>query len=92
MDWIQVVRAVAILLLLIAVMGGLGLLARRFGLGGAAPLGPARRLRVLESLSLDPRRRAILLACDDSAHLVIIGPDGETLVKTDLPLKDKETP
>ncbi len=91
MDWIQVVRAIAILLLLIAAMGGLGLLARRFGLGGAAPLGPAKRLRVLESLPLDPRRRAILLACDDAAHLVILGPEGQTLIQSDLPLH-KDTP
>ncbi|MES2729302.1 MAG: flagellar biosynthetic protein FliO [Pseudomonadota bacterium] len=90
MDWVQVVRAVAALLLIIAAMGGLGLLIRRLGFAGAAPAGPVKRLRLLESLSLDPRRRAVLLACDDKAHLVILGPEGQTIVKTDLPLTVKE--
>ncbi len=90
MDWVQLIRVIGILLVIIALMGGLGLLIRRLGLGGAAPLGPTRRLRILESLSLDPRRRAILLACDDVAHLVILGPEGQTLIQTDLPLIHKD--
>lgn len=75
----------AALILVLGMMGGLALVLKRIGLGPASML-PAdkRRLKVLEILPLDPRRKAVLLSRDGAEHLVILGPAGETVVETNI--------
>lgn len=84
-DLPQIVRLLAALAFVIALMGGLSVILKKIGLPGT-PNVPAqkRRLKIVESLTLDARRRAILIQCDSSQHLVILGPNGETVVKTDI--------
>lgn len=91
----DILKLLASLIFVVALMGGLAMLIRKLGLAENARVsGTVKRLKIVESLPLDPRRRAVLLRCDDKDHLVIIGPNGETVVKTDLkpvkdPVKDK---
>lgn len=39
-----------------------------------------RRLTVSESLILDPRRRVVIVRCDDREHAVLLGPERETVL------------
>jgi flagellar protein FliO/FliZ len=74
------------LLALIFVLGLIGLfawVARRFALSGRLwqmRPGQAQRLRVVESLPLDPRRRVVLLRKDDTEHLVLLGASTEVVL------------
>ena len=54
--------------------------ARRWGLGGFAKLNaPAvRRLSVVETLSLDPNRRLVLVRVDQEERLLLLG-EGQVL-------------
>lgn len=45
-----------------------------------------RRLKVVEFLPLDHRRRLVLVRRDDREHLIVLGPQGETVVETDIPV------
>ncbi|MCO6419903.1 flagellar biosynthetic protein FliO [Siccirubricoccus sp. KC 17139] len=65
--WLQAAAALA------AVLGPLWLAARALGRrqGGAAR--PGRRLALLESLALDPRRRLLLIRCDGREALLLTG-------------------
>ncbi len=85
MDWTDYLRFIASLLFVLALMGGLWIALKRLGLSGA-PLGSGqqRRLKVIETLPIDARRRAIILQRDNKQHLVILGPTGETVVETDI--------
>jgi flagellar protein FliO/FliZ len=76
------------LILVLSLMGVLAYVLKRFGLGGER-LMPAdkRRIRIVEALPLDMRRKAILLRRDDVEHLVIIGASGETVVETNIAVK-----
>ncbi|MCU0986244.1 MAG: flagellar biosynthetic protein FliO [Acetobacteraceae bacterium] len=49
-------------------------IARRSGLAAASR--PGRRLSVVETVALDPRRRLVLARCDGAEALLLIG--GET--------------
>jgi flagellar protein FliO/FliZ len=82
----DILKLIAALGFVLALMGGLALAVRKFGLAQGIPRtnSASRRLKVIESLSLDPRRRAVLIRCDDKDHLVILGPNGETVVTGDL--------
>lgn len=81
---------------LIFVLGLMGLLAfvlKRSGLAGAvAQLGPAKRLKIIEVLPLDHRRRAVLLKRDDTEHLVILGAAGETVIETGIKAVSDDKP
>jgi flagellar protein FliO/FliZ len=80
------------LLFVLCLMGGLAYVIKRFGLNGEKIM-PAsqRRLKVIETLPIDARRRAILLRRDDKEHLVILGPTGETVVESNIPAKPESS-
>jgi flagellar protein FliO/FliZ len=83
MDMSAYIQMMAALLFVLALMGLLWLGLRRIGLTTPAhnPNTP-RRLRVIETLALSTQHRAVLIERDDVQHLVIIGPNGETIVET----------
>jgi flagellar protein FliO/FliZ len=39
-----------------------------------------KRMKVTESLMLDPRRRMVIVRCDDREHLILLGPGGDIVV------------
>lgn len=81
---------VRFLLALLFVLGLIGLLtwfARRLGLGGriTPTKGRQQRIGVTAAIALDGRRRLVLLRRDEVEHLVILGPNTETVVETGIP-------
>lgn len=75
----------AALLLVLGMMGGLSLILRRVGIGGKVMMSSdKRRLKIIEVLHLDARRKAVLMMRDDVQHLVILGPTSETIVETNI--------
>ena len=78
----QIFRLIAALAFVVALMGGLAYVLRRTGLSGPMAGGKNSRLKVVETQTLDARRRLVLIQRDDVEHLVILGPAGETVVET----------
>jgi len=80
----------AALALVVSLILILGWLARRYGLGEGMPaIGSKkpRRMKIIEALPLDARRRAVLVRCDMTEHLILLGAASETLISS----KDAET-
>lgn len=88
MDLIDFSRYFAALLVVLGLLGGFALLAKR-GLLPTGPLslagfgrfgtGPTqRRLEIQETLILDPRRRVVIVKADDEEHVLLLGPERET--------------
>jgi flagellar protein FliO/FliZ len=77
MDWTYWLRAVAGLAATLALLGGLALLARRLGMLQAPIPGGKRRMAIVESLFLDPRRRVVIVRVDDSDHVLLLSPFGD---------------
>lgn len=73
--------------LVIAIIVALAWMARRYGFGGIAvkPAGKRRRLGVVEVLTLDPRRRLVIVRRDNVEHLLLLGGTQETVVETGIP-------
>lgn len=56
---------------------------RRAGLAGASLLpNGKRRLKIVETLPLDARRKLMIIRRDDREHVLVLGPAGETLVES----------
>lgn len=90
-DLPQILKLIAALVFVVSLMGGLAFILKKTGLGGPMPAsGNNKRLRLIEVLPLDGRRKLVLLQRDDKQHLVILGASGETVVETDIkPKNDK---
>ncbi len=71
------------LVFVLALIGVLAAVARRMGLGyGPAAKGGRRRLAVSEVIALDGKRKLVLVRRDSTEHLVILGPNSETLIES----------
>ena len=81
-DYFSFVLALALVLALIL---GLAWAAKRFGLGGALartlPSGSERRLSLVEVLTLDARRKLILIKRDDREHLLLLGVNNDIVIE-----------
>ena len=85
----SLLKMIAALIFVLGLMGGLALIMRQLGLSGRIQTpGKKARLKIIESIPVDHRRRVAIIQRDDVQHLVIFGPNGETVVETDIPAKD----
>ena len=90
MENMEPFRVVAALVLVLGLIGLAALVARRAGFGGAALRGgKGRRLALVETLALDPKRRLALVRCDEREHLLLLGPNADVVVARDMTLGDK---
>ncbi len=89
-------RFLAALILVIALIGAIAWVVRRFGLAGrlSAVAGrPARRLKVVELMALDPKTRMVLVQRDETQHLVLLGANGPVVVERGIAaLQQSEAP
>jgi flagellar protein FliO/FliZ len=92
LEFVDLLRYFGALLLVLAMVGGAGLLARRFGVPGVTKPVSVKRLAVVETLMLGPRQRLIILRRDNVEHLVLSGPDGASIIESGIPAKQTSTP
>ncbi len=92
MEFIDLLRYFGALLLVLAMVGGAGLLARRFGVPGVARATAQKRLAIVETLMVGPRQRLFIVRRDNVEHLVLSGPEGATVLENNIkPLIKQET-
>ena len=92
MDLLDIARYLGALLLVLGLIGFAGLAARRFGLPGLAKPASARRLKIVESLMISPRQRLVLVRRDGVEHLVMISPDGASVIEASIAASPAEPP
>ena len=89
MDVLDLGRYFASLLLVGGLLGGAWLMARRYGVAGgmAGFLGGSaqKRLSVVETLMIDARHKVFLLRRDGVEHLLVVGPNGTSVVENGIP-------
>lgn len=93
MDIIDFGRYIGALLVTLAILGAGALGVRRFApqlltqagastsrLGGMGKRRAERRMRVVEALSIDAKRRVVLIAVDGQETAVLLGPTADTVL------------
>ena len=75
-------RFVAALIFVIALIGAVAWVARRYAAGGAMGVGGRRRLTLVESLFLDGKSRLVLIRRDEAEHLLVVSPQGAVVVES----------
>jgi len=86
-------KFIVALIFVLSLMGGLAYVLKRSGLAhGGVTAGKKRRLKLVESLPLDAKHKAVIIRRDAKEHLVILSANGETVIETDFePPKKDET-
>lgn len=79
MDLLDFARTIFALIATLALILGVAYGARRLGMLQANPQAP-RRLKITESLMLDPRRRLVIVRCDGREHVLLLSPAGDVVV------------
>jgi flagellar protein FliO/FliZ len=95
MDLDQIMRGLLALVFVLGLIGGITLLAKRFGFTPRATLpkrsrrsiggqkaSSGRRLAIVEVLPVDAKRRLVLIRRDDKEHLIMLGADRELLIES----------
>ncbi len=84
MDYLTYSQFVVALLFVLALIGGVGALARRlgFGMGHFVKGTSGPRITIVEIRPLDAKRKLILLRRDQVEHLIIVGSTGETVIES----------
>ena len=91
MDMLDVLRYFGALLLVLAMVGGAALAARRFGVPGVMRATADKRLSVVETLMIGPRQKLFIVRRDNVEHLVLSTPDGASVLESGIPAVVKET-
>ncbi|UPT61630.1 MAG: flagellar biosynthetic protein FliO [Hyphomonadaceae bacterium JAD_PAG50586_4] len=76
LDW---ARSLFALIATLALILGVAYGARRLGMLQPTAQGP-RRLKISESLMIDPRRRLVIVRCDGREHVLLLSPAGDLVV------------
>jgi len=85
MDIVAYGRFALALAVVVGLIVGFAWLVRKYGQGRLMPGGVRRRIGIVEVTGLDARRRLVMVRRDDVEHLLILGPNGETVVERNIP-------
>lgn len=79
MDLLDWARALFALIATLALIVGAAYAARRLGMLQSGAQGP-KRMRITETLMLDPRRRMVIVRVDEREHVLLLGPGGDVVI------------
>jgi flagellar protein FliO/FliZ len=85
MSVVVYLRFAAALAIVLALIGALAWAARRFGLSPRATgTGREKRLQIMEVVSVDARRRLVLVRRDQVEHLLLLGHAQDVVVERNI--------
>jgi flagellar protein FliO/FliZ len=99
MEPVSYLRAVLALIFVVALIALIAWAARRWLASGGnfatmKVKDSTRRLQMVEQFYFEPKRRLVLMRCDDEEHLILLGHQRETLIRSraicNAPAREKE--
>ncbi|MEX0582820.1 MAG: flagellar biosynthetic protein FliO [Sneathiella sp.] len=89
MEPVQYLKYIVGLLVVLGLIALITLLGRRFGMVPRATRDPSspKRLSVTDVISIDAKRRLVLVKRDDREHLLLLGPERDLVVEQNISLK-----
>ncbi|MGE3302783.1 MAG: FliO/MopB family protein [Hyphomonadaceae bacterium] len=80
MHWLDWLKAFFALIFVLGLIAATALAARRMGMLQAPAPGGKRRMSVVESLFLDPRRRLLIVRVDAEEHVLLLSATHDVVV------------
>lgn len=90
MEPVQYLKYIVGLLIVLGLIALITLLARRFGMVPRASRDPSspKRLSVSDVMSIDAKRRLVLVKRDDREHLLLLGPEHDVVVERNISVNE----
>ncbi|WP_288900470.1 flagellar biosynthetic protein FliO [uncultured Sneathiella sp.] len=90
MEPVQYLKYIVGLLIVLGLIALIALLARRFGMVPRVTRDPSapRRLSITDVLSIDAKRRLVLIKRDDREHLLLLGPERDVVVERNISVNE----
>lgn len=82
MEFDTYLRFILVLIFVLGLVFAMGWVLKRSGISGSALAGKGKRLGVVETTFLGPKHRLVLVRRDEVEHLVLIGPNSNTVVES----------
>jgi flagellar protein FliO/FliZ len=94
MEFDGYIRFILALIFVLALIGLLTAVARRFGFGYRTVTkgAKARRLSIVEVMPVDAKRRLVLLRRDSTDHLILLGNGSDLLLEGGIPAPAEMSP
>jgi flagellar protein FliO/FliZ len=86
-SWLRLMLALSVVAGLLALMA-LALKYIASGKLSITKMASARRLKLIETLPLDTRRRLAIIRCDGREHLLLLGSGQDIVVESNLPASE----
>ncbi len=84
MDDTSYLKFVLALIFVISILGLLSMLLKKYGgFGPSMVASHKRRLKIIEILPLEYRKRLVLIECDGEEHLILSGQNHDLLIKSE---------
>ena len=90
--WGQLALAFSVVLALLATLGFVLKYVSTRGLALPTKAARARRMKIVESLAIDTKRRFVILSCDGREHLLLLNTSRDIVVEANLPPASHHTP
>ncbi|MDE2029575.1 MAG: FliO/MopB family protein [Alphaproteobacteria bacterium] len=84
-SWLRLALAFSLVLALLAGLGFILKYVSTRGLMLSPVAARKRRMKIVENLALDTRRRLVIVDCDGRQHLLLLGAERDIVVETNLP-------
>jgi flagellar protein FliO/FliZ len=90
MEPVQYLKYIVGLLIVLGLIALVALLARRLGMVPRATRDPSapRRLSITDVISVDAKRRLVLVKRDDREHLLLLGPERDIVVERNISVNE----
>ncbi|MCF8481198.1 MAG: flagellar biosynthetic protein FliO [Rhodospirillum sp.] len=90
MDMDNYLRFMLALVFVLGLLFALAYVMKRFAAPGMVRNRSAKRIKVLEALAVDPKRRLVLVRRDDVEHLLLVGGDSDLVVEGGIPAREED--
>ena len=89
MDILLYTKYIVVLILVLGLIFLISYVVRKLGFVPGVENSTSRksRLALTATTAIDAKRRLVLVRRDDQEHLILLGPDGDTVVETNIPIE-----
>ena len=91
MDWNQYIQIGIALALVLAMMGLLSIVLKKINFAQSGLANKNARIKIIEQRMIDSKHKAAIIRCDDKDHLVILGQNGDTVIKADMDIPPEKS-
>lgn len=91
MDFTQYIQLGLALVFVLALMGLLSFVLKKVNYAQSGMMGKNNRIQIVEQRMIDSKHKVAIVRCDDKDHLVMMGQNGNTVIKADMTIPPEKS-